>query len=132
MFTGIIEETGRVEAIEHGKEAITLTVLTSVCSSGVREGDSIAINGCCLTVTATSSGNLTGAFQFNLLRETWQVTNLSSLRRGSLVNLERALAPDQRMGGHFVTGHVDGIGTIRKWEKQGKRGFGPRSQSPQE
>ncbi|MDP7013516.1 MAG: riboflavin synthase, partial [Verrucomicrobiota bacterium] len=120
MFTGLIEETGRVEAIEHGPDAVTLTVSAAVCLSGTSPGDSIAVNGCCLTATKVAKRGKTRGFQFNLLRETWDVTNLSALRRGSAVNLERALALGQRMGGHFVTGHIDAVGTIRKWEKQGK------------
>tara|TARA_B100000029_G_scaffold290416_1_gene284049 strand:+ start:105 stop:704 length:600 start_codon:yes stop_codon:yes gene_type:complete len=120
MFTGLIEETGRVEAIEHGPDAVTLTVSAAVCLSGTSPGDSIAVNGCCLTATKVAKRGKTRGFQFNLLRETWDVTNLSALRRGSAVNLERALALGQRMGGHFVTGHVDAVGTIRNWEKQGK------------
>ncbi|MEE2948233.1 MAG: riboflavin synthase [Verrucomicrobiota bacterium] len=120
MFTGLIEETGNVEAIEHGRDDVTLTVSADVCLGGTSPGDSIAVNGCCLTATkVVKRGQLRG-FQFNLLRETWLVTNLGSLRRGSTVNLERALALGQRMGGHFVTGHIDAVGTIRKWEKQGK------------
>jgi len=120
MFTGLIEETGRVEAIEHGPDAVTLTVSAEVCIGGTSPGDSIAVNGCCLTATKVAKRGKTRGFQFNLLRETWDVTNLNSLRRGSAVNLERALVLGQRMGGHFVTGHVDAVGTIRKWEKQGK------------
>ena len=120
MFTGLIEETGNVEAIEHGRDDVTLTVSADVCLGGTSPGDSIAVNGCCLTATkVVKRGQLRG-FQFNLLRETWLVTNLGSLRRGSTVNLERALALGQRMGGHFVTGHIDAVGMIRKWEKQGK------------
>ena len=120
MFTGLIEETGRVEAIEHGPDAVTLTVSADVCLGGTSPGDSIAVNGCCLTTTKVAKRGKSRGFQFNLLRETWDVTNLASLRRGSAVNLERALALGQRMGGHFVTGHVDAVGTICKWEKQGK------------
>ena len=120
MFTGLIEETGRVEAIEHGRDAVTLTVSADICLDGTSPGDSIAVNGCCLTATKVAKRGQSRGFQFNLLRETWDVTNLGSLRRGSTVNLERALALGQRMGGHFVTGHIDAVGTIRKWEKQGK------------
>ncbi|HJO53398.1 MAG TPA: riboflavin synthase, partial [Verrucomicrobiota bacterium] len=86
---------------------------------GTNTGDSIAVNGCCLTAIKVTKRGKSRGFQFDLLRETWDVTNLSSLRRGSAVNLERALALGQRMGGHFVTGHVDAVGKIRKWEKQG-------------
>ena len=120
MFTGLIEETGRVEAIEHGRDAVTLTVSADICLDGTSPGDSIAVNGCCLTATKVAKRGQSRGFQFNLLRETWDLTNLGSLRRGSAVNLERALALGQRMGGHFVTGHIDAVGTIRKWEKQGK------------
>jgi len=120
MFTGLIEETGKVEAIEHGRDAVTLTVSAAVCVGGTSPGDSISVNGCCLTATKVAKRGQSRGFQFNLLRETWEVTNLGSLRRGSAVNLERALALGQRMGGHFVTGHIDAVGTIRKWAKQGK------------
>jgi len=119
MFTGLVEETGRIEAIEHGTNAVTLTVSADVCLGGTNTGDSIAVNGCCLTAIKVTKRGKSRGFQFDLLRETWDVTNLSSLRRGSAVNLERALALGQRMGGHFVTGHVDAVGKIRKWEKQG-------------
>ncbi len=116
MFTGLVEETGRIEAIEHGTNAVTLTVSADVCLGGTNAGDSIAVNGCCLTATKVTKRGI----QFNLLRETWDVTNLSALRCGSAVNLERALALGQRMGGHFVTGHIDAVGKIRRWEKRGK------------
>ena len=119
MFTGLIEETGRVEAIKHGPDAVTLTVSADVCLGGMSPGESIAVNGCCLTATKVAKRGKSRGFQFNLLRETWDVTNLASLRRGSAGNLERALALGQRMGGHFVTGHVDAVGKVRKWKKQG-------------
>jgi len=120
MFTGLIEETGRIEAIEHGADAVTLAVSAEVCLDGTNIGDSIAVNGCCLTATKVTKRGKSRGFQFDLLRETWDVTNLNSLHTGSAVNLERALALGQRMGGHFVTGHVDAVGKVRKWEKQGK------------
>ena len=119
MFTGLIEETGRIEAIEHGADAVMLAVSADVCLGGTNIGDSIAVNGCCLTTTKVTQRGKSRGFQFDLLRETWDVTNLNSLRRGSAGNLERALAFGQRMGGHFVTGHVDAVGKVRKWEKQG-------------
>ena len=119
MFTGLIEETGRIEAIEHGADAVMLAVSADVCLGGTNIGDSIAVNGCCLTTTKVTQRGKSRGFQFDLLRETWDVTNFNSLRRGSAVNLERALAFGQRMGGHFVTGHVDAVGKVRKWEKQG-------------
>ncbi len=119
MFTGLIEETGRIEAIEHGADAVMLAVSADVCLGGTNIGDSIAVNGCCLTATKVTKRGKSRGIQFDLLRETWDVTNLNSLRTGSAVNLERALALGQRMGGHFVTGHVDAVGKVRKWEKQG-------------
>ena len=119
MFTGLIEETGRIEAIEHGSNAVTLAVSAEVCLGGTNIGDSIAVNGCCLTATKVTKRGKSRGIQFDLLRETWDVTNLNSLRPGSAVNLERALALGQRMGGHFVTGHVDAVGKVRKWKKQG-------------
>ena len=120
MFTGLVEETGTITAIEHGRDSVTLAVAADVCLGDTQVGDSIAVNGCCLTATKITRRGKSKGFEFNLLRESWDVTNLSVLKCGSVVNLERALALGQRMGGHFVTGHVDAVGRIRKWEKQGK------------
>ena len=120
MFTGLVEETGTITTIEHGSDSVTLAVAADVCLGDTQVGDSIAVNGCCLTATKITRRGKSRGFEFNLLRESWDVTNLSALKRGSVVNLERALALGQRMGGHFVTGHVDAVGKIRKWEKQGK------------
>ena len=120
MFTGLVEETGTITAIEHSRDSVTLAVAAEVCLGDTQVGDSIAVNGCCLTATKITLRGKSRGFEFNLLRESWDVTNLSALKRGSVVNLERALALGQRMGGHFVTGHVDAVGKIRKWEKQGK------------
>lgn len=120
MFTGLVEETGTITVIEHGRDSVTLAVAADVCLGDTQVGDSIAVNGCCLTATKITLRGKSRGFEFNLLRESWDVTNLSALKRGSVVNLERALALGQRMGGHFVTGHVDAVGKIRKWEKQGK------------
>jgi len=120
MFTGLVEETGTITAIEQGRDSVTLAVAADVCLGDTQVGDSIAVNGCCLTATKITRRGKSRGFEFNLLRESWDVTNLSALKRGSVVNLERALALGQRMGGHFVTGHVDAVGRIRKWEKHGK------------
>ena len=120
MFTGLVEETGKIIEIARSRDCVIITVSSDLCLADSKIGDSIAVNGCCLTVTKLSKRGKFKGFEFNLLRETWDVTNLKSLRRGSLVNLERALVLGQRMGGHFVTGHVDAVGKIRKWEKQGK------------
>jgi len=120
MFTGLVEETGRITEIDHSRDSVVITVSSDLCLSGTKVGDSIAMNGCCLTATKVFKRGNSKGFEFNLLRETWDVTNLKALKRGALVNLERALVLGQRMGGHFVTGHVDAVGKIRKWEKKGK------------
>ena len=120
MFTGLVEETGRITEIDHSRDSVVITVSSDLCLSGTKIGDSIAVNGCCLTATKVFKRGNSKGFEFNLLRETWDVTNLKALKRGVLVNLERALVLGHRMGGHFVTGHVDAVGKIRKWEKKGK------------
>jgi riboflavin synthase len=119
MFTGLVEETGVVRSVEPGDEAIRLRVQAKVCAGDVRLGDSVAINGCCLTVVERRAGRGGAVLAFDLLRETWERTNLSSVTAGSKVNLERSLAVGQRLGGHFVTGHIDGTGTITAWERRG-------------
>lgn len=119
MFTGIVEETGVVESIREGTKAIHLTVLARLCARGTRLGDSISVNGCCLTVTKISRVKGGARLQFDLLRETWTRTNLQFANPGASVNLERALAANGRLGGHFVTGHIDGIGKITRWERSG-------------
>jgi riboflavin synthase len=119
MFTGIVEETGVIEAIKPTATAIQLTVRAQVCARGVKLGDSIAVNGCCLTVTKLRRGKAGSTLQFDLLKETWERTNLSATAPGASVNLERALAVGDRLGGHFVTGHVDGTGVITRWERSG-------------
>src|SRR5438105_12517219 len=109
MFTGIIEETGIVECIKPSARTIQLTVRAKLCARGLKVGDSLAINGCCLTVTKLRSEQRQRLVQFDLLKETWNRTNLQFSKSGSLVNLERPLRADGRLGGHFVTGHIDGI-----------------------
>ena len=121
MFTGIIEETGTIEAISPSAEGIRLVVRAKVCAEDVRLGDSIAVNGCCLTVVAAKATKGGGKrLEFDLLQETWDRTSLSLATVGSAVNLERALAAGARLGGHFVTGHVDGTGKIIRWERNGQ------------
>jgi riboflavin synthase len=83
-------------------------------------GDSLAVNGCCLTVVKLARAPGGKRVQFDLLRETWERTNLQFARVGSLVNLERSLRADGRLGGHFVTGHIDGTGKIIRWERSGQ------------
>jgi riboflavin synthase len=119
MFTGIVEETGAVESIREDGSAIHLAVHARLVARGTKVGDSIAVNGCCLTVTKISRVKIGARLHFDLLRETWIRTNLRFTQRGALVNLERALAADGRLGGHFVTGHIDGVGKITRWERSG-------------
>jgi riboflavin synthase len=120
MFTGIVEETGRVVAVRPGAAAIELLVLARVCGVGLKAGDSLAVNGCCLTVETIRARGKGRLLQFALLQESWRRTNLQFATPGVGVNLERALRVGDRMGGHFVTGHIDGLGRIRRWKQTGK------------
>ena len=117
MFTGIVEETGTVERIVAGERSTRLTVQANLCARGLKAGDSLAVNGCCLTVVRMSSRGKHKLAQFDLLQETWKRTNLQFAKPGSLVNLERPVPADGRFGGHFVTGHIDGLGKITRWER---------------
>ena len=119
MFTGLVEEAGTIERIRPAEKSIELLVRTARCARGLRVGDSLAVNGCCLTVVKLASHRSHKLARFDLLKETWQRTNLQFARRGSLVNLERPLRADRRLGGHFVTGHIDGLGKIVRWERAG-------------
>ena len=116
MFTGIVEETGQVLAFAPGKDAWRLEVAAGRTREGVAPGDSIAVNGCCLTVVGSDSNRLF----FDVIEETRRLTNFSALRRGAAVNLERSLRSDGRFGGHFVAGHVDGLGIISILEVRGQ------------
>lgn len=120
MFTGIVEEAGRVEKIQPAANSIELTVRTRVCAPGLKLGASLAVNGCCLTAVAIKRAGKDKLVRFDLLKETWNRTNLQFAHKGSLVNLERPLRTDGNLGGHFVTGHIDGVGRISKWERQGQ------------
>jgi riboflavin synthase len=119
MFTGLVEEAALISAIKQQSNGIALTVDARVCGKDARLGDSIAVNGCCLTVTKISPTAKGKRLQFDLLQETWNRTSFASLKTGSLVNLERSLRAGDRLGGHFVTGHVDGVGKIVRWERSG-------------
>src|SRR3954470_19433334 len=112
MFTGLVEETGLVEGIKSTPEGIRFGVALKTCAKGLKAGDSLAVNGCCLTVTKLAKTGSRKVASFDVLKETWNRTNLQFTRSGSLVNLERPLRADGRFGGHFVTGHIDGIGRI--------------------
>ena len=112
MFTGIVEELGQVVALEHSAaleaRSARLSVRGPVVVEGTRTGDSISVNGCCLTVSELSDG----VFVADVMAEPLQRTGLGALAPGSRVNLERALRPGDRMGGHIVQGHVDTTGTL--------------------
>lgn len=116
MFTGIIEETGRVVAFKEGADSWRLQVAAKVVPADVKLGDSVAVNGCCLTVTKFDAGNL----WFDVLAETRRLTNFAQLAPESLVNLERSLRADTRLGGHFVSGHIDAPGRVEVFEARGK------------
>jgi riboflavin synthase len=120
MFSGIVEEAGTVQGIEETRRSIRLIVKASECGRGLKLGDSVAVNGCCLTVVKLAGRAPRRMLHFDLLRETWERTNLQFARAGALVNLERSLRFDDRLGGHFVTGHIDGVGRIARWERAGK------------
>jgi riboflavin synthase len=117
MFTGIVEEAGSVASIKTSKGCIQLSVRMASCGKGLKVGDSLAVNGCCLTVVRLSRSAGRTVARFDLLQETWGRTNLQYAGRGSLVNLERSLRANGELGGHFVTGHIDGIGRITRWER---------------
>ena len=119
MFTGIVEETGRVARLEPSARSIRMSVHAQVCAQGMKAGDSLAVNGCCLTVVKAVPKLKGKLLQFDLLHETWQRTNFQFAKVGSDVNLERALRANGRMDGHFVTGHIDGLGKIIRWERAG-------------
>lgn len=115
MFTGLVEALGSVCAIERRGEQARLS-LAAPFAAELAPGDSVAVNGCCLTVTAADAG----VVAFDLLAQTLAVTSLGHLEPGSDVNLERALRVGDRLGGHFVLGHVDGTGPITRLEPRGQ------------
>jgi riboflavin synthase len=108
MFTGIIEELGRVKAIEHQSDAVRLTIEGPLVTSDAHRGDSIAVCGTCLTVIEFGNGEFTA----DVMKETLNKTSLSTIKVGDPVNLERAMTAQTRYGGHVVQGHVDGVGEI--------------------
>jgi riboflavin synthase len=108
MFTGIVEELGRVAAVEHGAESARLTLHGPLVTEDAVHGASIAVNGVCLTVVAVDSGE----FTVDVMLETLDRSSLGSVRVGDPVNLERAMRADGRFGGHVVQGHVDGTATV--------------------
>lgn len=108
MFTGIIEEIGTIEHIQQSGLAIEISIRARHILDDVHLGDSIAVNGVCLTVTSFTSTS----FTVDVMPETVKATSLQQLKKESAVNLERAMSANGRFGGHFVSGHIDGIGTI--------------------
>lgn len=115
MFTGIVEEVGIVRSVVSGQISGELAIRASKVLSGTRIGDSIAVNGVCLTVTAL----LPDGFTADVMPETLRRSNLGKLRQGAKVNLERAMPADGRFGGHIVSGHIDGVGTITEQRREG-------------
>jgi riboflavin synthase len=116
MFTGIVEATGRVVAFRPEADAWKLHLAVPAGWAQAATGDSIAVNGCCLTLTRGEDGQL----HFDVLEETRRLTNFAALRPGATVNLERSLRFNGEMGGHFVSGHIDTQGTIERFEARGK------------
>lgn len=115
MFTGIIEEIGTVQAVQHSGDNSFIKISAEKILSDVHDGDSIAVNGVCLTVTDFSSN----IFRADVMNETLNRSSLGSLRNGSPVNLERAMSANGRFGGHIVSGHIDGTGVISDIKKDG-------------
>ncbi len=113
MFTGIVEEVGTLKAIRKGAHSAVLEIQAKVVLEDIHLGDSIAVNGVCLTATSFSPAGFTA----DVMHETLNRSSLAALRPGSRVNLERAMAANGRFGGHIVAGHVDGLGTVRRIEK---------------
>lgn len=114
LFTGIVEELGQVRKVNRGAASAQLCVAAAKVMAGLAVGDSVAVNGVCLTVTSL----LGDAFTVDVMAETLAKTNLGELKIGDRVNLERALRFGDRLGGHLVTGHVDGVGRILRKEKR--------------
>lgn len=115
MFTGLVEERGRVAGIEERPDGRRFRIDAPLVASDARVGDSIAVSGCCLTVIAADAGG----FSIEAVPETLRRTTLGAWRMGDGVNLERSLKLDQRLGGHIVQGHVDGVGVIREVAPEG-------------
>ena len=113
MFTGIVEEIGTIRSVTKDSKRFVLDIGCSRVLEGTKKGDSIAVNGVCLTVTTLHMGGFTA----DVMPETAHRSNISRMSGGTRVNLERAMAADGRFGGHIVSGHVDGMGTIRQVEE---------------
>ena len=114
MFTGIIEEIGTVNSVVTGASSGSLSISAGTVLEGTKLGDSIAVNGVCLTVTGISSGRFTA----DVMPETLRRSNLGALKTGDRVNLERAMSAGGRFGGHIVSGHIDGTGVISGMKRE--------------
>ncbi len=114
MFTGIVEEVGTVINVSRGARECVYTIAVSRVLEDVSVGDSIAVNGVCLTVTAFDKSS----FKADVMNESLRRSNLGDLKNGSRVNLERAMAANGRFGGHIVSGHIDGTGTLISYERE--------------
>lgn len=119
MFTGIVEEMGAVTMIEKTLAGTRMSILASTVMSDLNVGDSVSVNGTCLTVVSKGDSN----FSVDVSSETLSVTTLGQLTPGAPVNLERAMKLSERIGGHLVAGHVDGVGTIRSRHQEGNAIF---------
>lgn len=115
MFTGIVEELGEVLGRQYAKESAVLLIKGQMILEDLKVGDSIAVNGVCLTATRVTGE----AFYADVMPETMRKTNLKDLKVGEKVNLERALAAGGRLGGHFVSGHIDGTGSLLREQREG-------------
>ncbi|OLD90215.1 MAG: riboflavin synthase subunit alpha [Verrucomicrobia bacterium 13_1_20CM_4_54_11] len=115
MFTGLIEEVGTVIAVNTSKSGNQLKLAAPRVAKKIRRGDSLAVSGCCLTLHSHRGGVLI----FDLLEETIARTNLKNLQRKQLVNLERAVTASERLGGHFIQGHIDCVSPVIAWQKRG-------------
>lgn len=116
MFTGLVEEQGTIDFLQMDGETCRLGIRCNAVHDDAEIGDSICVNGCCLTVVAIEENRL----EFDAGTETLSRTNLGELAHGSLVNLERSLKPDSRMGGHYVSGHVDALGVVKERNEDGE------------
>ena len=114
MFTGIVEELGEIVSIDRQGVSGTIRIRAKKVLEGTKVGDSIAVNGICLTVTSMQDGMFTA----DVMAETIRRSSLSQAKAGDAVNLERAMAADGRFGGHIVSGHIDGTGTIRSYRRE--------------
>ena len=127
MFTGIVEEMGAITALEKTLAGTRFTILASMVLADLKIGDSVSVNGTCLTVVSKSERD----FSVEVSPETLSVTTLSSFAAGTPVNLERAMRLNERIGGHLVAGHVDGVGVIRSRQQDGNANLFTIGASPE-